>query len=123
VTPPGYYPNGTDAQLTYGPFSLADADSAHLFFYRWLSSEPTYDYLYWQASTDDTTFYGRELSGHYSSWSCDSLNLRDVPGLGNLCGQPQVWVRFRFSSDYSSTYEGAWLDDIMIEKHVGVGKK
>ena len=123
VTPPGSYPDNADARAIYGPFSLADADSAHLTFYRWLQSERNYDYLYWGASTDGSTFFGYRLSGYYLSWSLDSLDLGNVPGLGNLCGQPQVWVEFRFTSDGSNTEEGAWIDDILITKHSGGGRR
>jgi hypothetical protein len=34
--------------------------------------------------------------------------------LGNLCGQPQVWVAFVFSSDDSITYQGTYVDDVIL---------
>jgi hypothetical protein len=117
LTPPGSYPNNADAQAVYGPFSLAGTDSAYLTFYRWLQSELNYDYLWWGASTDGVNFTGDELSGEYPFWSLESLDL------GSFCGQAQVWIRFRFSSDNTITYEGAWIDDVLIRRRIAAGRR
>jgi len=51
------------------------------------------------------------------------LDLTDVPTLGNLMGQTQVWIAMVFLSDFSNNYpEGAYVDDIVLRKHVsGLG--
>ena len=37
--------------------------------------------------------------------------------IGNLMGQPNVWIRLRFYSDYSNTYaEGGYVDDVVLRK-------
>ena len=46
-----------------------------------------------------------------------NFDLTNVYTLGNLLGQPQVWIAVRFFSDYSVTYpEGAYVDDIGVRK-------
>jgi len=42
-----------------------------------------------------------------------------VPALGNLCGQSHVWIAFRCESDWAVSYEGAFIDDIVLRKYVG----
>ena len=109
------YPNDANSWMIYGPFSLADASNAVVDFYLWLNSESDWDYLYYLASTDGSWFYGQGLSGNSSGWIPWSFDLTDVSGLGNLCGQPQVWIAFIFQSDSTITYpEGAYVDDIHI---------
>jgi len=119
LTPPGPYTSNMNAWMIYGPFSLTDASYAYFSFYRWLNSESGYDFLFWGASINGTNFYGNFLSGNYSSWNLDGLDLTNVPTLGNLCGQPYVWIGFKFSSDATFQYEGAYLDDIGLAKYTG----
>jgi hypothetical protein len=117
--PPGPYPSNMDARMVYGPFSLSDATEAYLYFYYWLDSQANYDYLFFGASVDGIDFYGYWYSGRWRYWYWDYLDLTDVPTLGNLCGRPQVWIAFRFTSDGSTQYEGAYLDDIVLYKYRG----
>jgi hypothetical protein len=117
--PPGPYPSNMNAWMVYGPFSLLDATEAYLDFYYWLDSEANYDYLFFGASVDGINFYGYRYSGRWQYWDEDYLDLTAVPTLGNLCGRPQVWIAFRFTSDGSVCYEGAYLDDIVLYKYRG----
>jgi hypothetical protein len=54
-------------------------------------------------------------------WCDVNFDLTNVYTLGNLCGQSQVWIAFKFHSDSSITDEGSYLDDIILRKRVGVG--
>ena len=48
-----------------------------------------------------------------------ALNLKSVPTLGNLMGQPSVWVAIRFSSDDTiNDGFGALIDDVLLRKCV-----
>ncbi len=121
VDPPGPYPNNVRAWMVYGPFNLSDATDAELLFSHWTKTEPNYDYLFVGASINGANFYGTGYGGDWAStcggW-CEEENfdLTDVYTLGNLCGQSQVWIAFKFHSDSSNTYEGSYLDDITLRK-------
>jgi len=117
VSPPGPYPSNANSWMIYGPFSLSDASDARVDFYRWLDTEQDYDYLKWLASVDGTNFYGWQTSGYAPSWQSTYFDLQTVPTLGNLCGQSQVWIAFRFTSDESNEYEGAYIDDIILQEY------
>jgi hypothetical protein len=106
--------------MRYGPFSLADASAADLTFKLWLNSEVDYDTFGWGASLDGADFYGYLYSGNSSGWSDQALDLADVYSLGDLTGEPQVWIAFAFQSDFSINYpEGAHVDEILLRKYVG----
>ena len=127
-----YYPNNLDSWMMFGPFSLADAHSASLDFYYRIVSESCCDPLKWEASTDGTNYYGYEIAGSYTggpfnsdydpnyndyNYNFASLDLTDVPVLGDVTGQPQVWIALHFVSDVSITYEGPFIDEVSLRKN------
>ncbi len=107
--------------MIYGPFDLSDASDAELLFWYWTFCESNYwDYLFWGASIDGSSFYGNRVSGDSGGWSEVNFDLTNVYSLGNLTGQPEVWIAFAFISDQSITYpEGAYVDDIVLRKVTG----
>lgn len=114
------YPHNAEAWMIYGPFDLADATDAELLFWYWNLSESGYDYLFWGASIDGWNFYGHGISGDSGGWSYVNFDLTDVYTLGDLTGEPQVWIAFAFISDASVSYsEGAYVDDIVLHKVMG----
>lgn len=113
------YVNDMESWAIYGPFSLADADAAVVDFSYWNESESGYDYFGWYASINGTSFSGTRISGNTGDWVRHSFDLSDVPTLGDLRGQDEVWIGFRFVSDGSVTYEGAWIDDVTLETTSG----
>jgi len=117
VSPPGPYPPNASSWMVYGPFSLVGATDARLDFYRWLQTEQDYDYLYWVASVNDSNYYGYQISGSAQTWTSQYFDLKTVPTLGNLCGQSQVWIAFIFASDDINQYEGAYVDDVLLQKY------
>jgi C1A family cysteine protease len=120
VNPPVDYPNNMEAWMIYGPFSLADAGDAEMNFQCWVDTEYSYDYFSWWASVDGTNFYpGSGLTGNTGGWVSKTFDLTDVPGLGNLCGQAQVWIAFIFESNESNTGKGAFIDDVVLRKYAG----
>ncbi len=122
IDPPGPYPSNANSWMIYGPFSLSDASDARLDFYRWLNTEANYDYLKWLASIDGSSFYGWQTSGSAQTWTSDTFDLKTVPTLGNLCGQSQVWIAFAFSSNGTNQYEGAYVDDVVLQKYTSSGQ-
>jgi len=104
--------------MIYGPFSLADATAATMTLKYWLNSEEGFDELLWGASVDGSWFWGYVDSGDSSGWKDGSLDFSDVPTLGDLRGESQVWVGIRFLSDEGVVYaEGAYVDNILIRKN------
>jgi hypothetical protein len=74
----------------------------------------------WGASLDGYSFYVDCLSGNSGGWIDVELDLRNVPGLGNLMGRPNVWVSLLFMSDSSINMQGgAYVDNIRIRRCLG----
>jgi hypothetical protein len=111
------YPNNVSSWMIYGPFSLSNTAAADLSFKLWLKSELDHDGVCRFASIDGDNFWGTCTSGDTTGWVDKILDLANVYTLGNLLGQPQVWVALRFSSDGSNTYaEGGYVDNIVLRK-------
>jgi hypothetical protein len=111
---PGPYANDMNTGIRAGPFDLSGFSDAVLTYSYYLRSELNYDYLNTMVSTDGTNFYGWGDSGESYGWTSKIVHLTDVPTLGNLCGQSQVWIAFWFRSDGSDTAEGAYVDDVKL---------
>ena len=114
------YPNNAFSRLIYGPFSLVGATDAEMLYDYWVQSEPDFDELFVGASINGADFYGSSVSGDSGGWSSGNLDLTDVSSLGNLLGQPNVWIAFDFTSDSSIALpEGAYVDTIVLRKRTG----
>jgi hypothetical protein len=73
-------------------------------------------------STNGSDFTGLGISGDSEGWVAETLDLADVPELGDVTGWSQVWIALAFVTDYSITEpEGAYVDDIVLRKYVGEG--
>lgn len=111
------YANGMNAWMTYGPFSLADAEAASFSFDYWSKTESGSDYFSWLVSKDGSNFYGGQKTGDSFGWVNVSMNLANVPTLGSVLGQSQVWIALRFISDSSvSNYAGTFVDNVKISR-------
>lgn len=72
---------------------------------------------FYGASVDGAYFSGLVISGDTQGWTDISLDLSDIPILGDLSGQLQVWVALAFSSNNSTAQaEGSYVDDIVLRK-------
>jgi subtilase family serine protease len=112
------YQANMNAWAVYGPFSLSGSTNARLRFWYWNNSESSFDRFYWAASVDGSTYYGYNVSGNSGGWVSVTYDLGAVPTLGNLNGQSQVYIAFVFQSDGSVQYEGAYIDEVYLEKDV-----
>lgn len=112
------YPDNLFTYMMYGPFSLEDAVAAELTFELWLNSiEFSQDQMFWGAALNGQDFWGYFLSGNSNGWEKMTLDLRFIPNLGNLTGEPQVWIVLAFVSDYYGNLpEGAYVDDVLLRK-------
>jgi hypothetical protein len=105
------YPNGMDGYMYRGPFNLTNSTSASLGFDLWLGSEYNYDWMSIYYSLNGTNFY--EING----WSGQSNGWeRKTNDVSSLCGQPQVWIAFGFSSDATTEGEGAYVDNVNLSE-------
>jgi hypothetical protein len=107
------YPNNMETWMRYGPFDLSDASSAGTEFVMWREIEQYFDWVYFGVSADGTSFTGIFWDG---TAGCTSHNV----SYDAWVGDSTVWVAWVFSSDSSVTYEGPWVDDIVIWKHQAV---
>ncbi len=114
--PGGNYANNMNAWMVYGPFSLSDAVGGSFSFRYWNVSELGWDYFKYLVSIDGTSFYGTQDSGNSGGWLTRSVDLTSVPTLGDVTGDSSVWVAFHFTSDSSVTYEGAYVDEVYVQK-------
>jgi len=113
---PNNYPNNMEAWVEYGPFDLSDASNAGTEFMMWHETETDYDWVFVGVSNDGHNYYGFFFDGYVP---CTLYNF-NYPG---WTGDPSVWVAWVFYSDYSVTYDGPWVDDIVIWKEVGTTVK
>jgi len=122
MTACGNYDHYQDSWMVYGPFSVVNYDNAEVLFSYMNESETDYDIFAWVASIDGSSFNGYytngTTAGYPTMWHNMEFDLTTVPTLGNLCGQPQVWIAFLFQSDLSNTMRGAYLDDVTIRRNV-----
>jgi bacillopeptidase F (M6 metalloprotease family) len=103
--------------MVYGPFGLTSATAADLSFKLWLNSESDWDFVCRGASINGVDFYGICTSGATGDWIDRVLDLSNVPTLGNLMGQSDVWIMLEFYSDSMANYaEGGYVDDIVLRK-------
>jgi len=101
--------------MVYGPVDLGTATFAQLQFDLYLDSEANADFIAWGASTNGNNFHGFQLSGS-NDWETQTFDLTNVPTLGNIAGQTQVWIAFIFRSDsnFDAYHSGPWLDNIVL---------
>ncbi len=122
VSPPGPYWDNSNSWMVYGPFSLTDALDARVDLQAWINTEAGYDYFWITASVDDTNFSGNAWSGDWvagaggDGWRNFAFDLTRVGTLGDLRGEPEVWVALIFQSDSSESFEGVYVDEVVIEK-------
>jgi hypothetical protein len=115
------YPDLAYAWMRYGPFSLSGALKAEIVFQRWHRLENQHDSLQWLASTNGSDFHGWKVWGDSGGWKKTTFDLTTVPTLGNLAGQPSVWILLVFESNGATNYpEGAYVDSLTLRKLVPI---
>jgi hypothetical protein len=115
------YANNMKSWLEHGPFDLTGASEAWVDFYFRNQSESGADFLYWGASIDGFNFYGPPgISGSLAAgpdgngYNRMRFDLSNVFILGDLRGQPEVWLAFIFESDSENTDQGPFIDDVSV---------
>jgi hypothetical protein len=103
-----YYANNMDSWMVYGPINLANKQAADFSFMYWNDSESGWDYFWWCASGDGANFNCYRHSGSTGGWVSGYYNL------SAYLGDPSVYIAFIFTSDLSNTYQGAFVDDVVV---------
>lgn len=113
-----FYPNNMNSWMVNGPFSTVGAKSGQLNFKYWNQSEYSYDYLWWCVSPDNIDYYCFNHTGDSHGWKTGQLNLKSVPGYGNMLGDPSVWAAWVFTSDGTYGDNGGFVDNagIVVKK-------
>jgi hypothetical protein len=119
IDAPGPYYNNMDARLWAGPIDLSAVTAAELTFKTYYQTEAGYDGVgvYVSVESGGLGYYYPAMSYSGSSggaWVTKSVDLTSVPTLGNVCGASEVYVLFRFVSDATNTYEGAYVDEVRV---------
>ena len=102
-----------------GPFDLSSATSGDFYLDYWLKTELDYDFFGYGISIDGSNFWGMVTSGNSSGWKQGSIDLTNVPTLGNVTGQGAVYIACNFNSDLFTSDRGVFVDGVSIEVDSG----
>jgi len=111
-SPSGQYGNGVTSYATLiQEIDLTSAVSAHVEFMTKYEIEAGYDFVYFQISTNGTTWTDlASYDGSQTSWILESFDLLSYLG-------QTIHLRFKFYSDYYVTDDGIFIDDFKIYKY------
>lgn len=110
------YANNMQSWMISGPFDLTDAGAGFWQFNYWLKSESGIDNFLYLVSTNGINFNGYQDSGDSLGWLSAGIDFVNDPGIGNITGNPNVWVAFIFQSDANTTNEGVYVDEVLVQK-------
>ncbi|MHB8994951.1 MAG: caspase family protein [Armatimonadota bacterium] len=114
VAAPGPYPNSFQGWITYGPFSTEDITSGKVTFKLWNLCEENYDRVFAGWSLDDIDYEGSVWTGNSGGWITAEADMTSSGYDIDYTGQSEVYFSFYFKSDISTTYEGAYIDDVAV---------
>lgn len=99
--------NYMDAYIRSPGIDVSAYEDVQLHFDVWYETESCCDSLYRYYSSDGATWYksATAYAGSSGGWDAETFNLN---------GFATYYVKWIFHSDYSVTYEGAYLDNITV---------
>jgi subtilisin family serine protease len=117
--PDNNYDNGTDSWAIAPVLDLSSHRGTKLEFKLNGSSEPGFDFLYVQSSTDSLNWTNQDIligSSVFSRISGTSSGawLSAFVDLGLYDGNGTVYIRFRFTSDGTLVDDGWYIDDVSV---------
>jgi hypothetical protein len=114
-SPEGNYLPNMNSSATLRAVNFVGAYSAQVSFFLRYRIEEGYDYLYLEVSTDGNNWDQLDsFTGNQLNWG------QKTYALTNYLNEPNVTIRFRFTSDEYVEDQGVYIDDIEIDV-VGVG--
>ncbi|MCU0306092.1 MAG: hypothetical protein MUC56_18710 [Thermoanaerobaculales bacterium] len=110
-SPGGSSPHSANIALEAPPLDLRGTTGVRLSFWHRYAIESGYDYGRVEWSSDGGASWHEAVvyTGTLSSWTRVVLELPGLDGSGD------ARVRFRFSSDSNTSYDGWYIDDISLE--------
>jgi carboxypeptidase T len=109
-SPAGNYGNNLSISLTSQVFDFSNYTGISLGFWHKYFTEAGWDYGNVEYSTDGTNWSNiASYDGVQSNWTAAQLL---IPGLDE---QGTAYIRFHFTSDSNTVYDGWYLDDIAIQ--------
>jgi len=107
------------ACMVAGPFNLTNATAGTCSLHYWIKTEKDADIFVFGVSTDGNYYWGGMDSGDSQGWVSGSIDLSNVPVLGNVLGQSSVYIGCFFESDYSINDAGVFVDDVLLTVTTG----
>jgi carboxypeptidase T len=109
-SPSGNYGNNRDISLTSPTIDLSGYTGVRLDFWQRYVTESGWDYCYVEYSNDggSTWATGATFDGSHTAWEEQNFALPALDGFSN------ARLRFRFTSDTNTVYDGWYIDDISL---------
>jgi len=119
-SPNGNYANSiTKTAALSNPFNLTNCQSAIVSYEVKYDLENNYDYLYFQVSTNNSTWTDIKVYTGTSAWKTEVIDLSEY--LGN-----NIYMRFKLTSDSSQNADGVYIDNFKFDNQnyytVGTGE-
>jgi subtilisin family serine protease len=109
-SPGGNYASNTDSWVASPSFNLTGKKGCQLEFWGWLSTEENIDFVFAEATIDDTNWsWLASISGSVDPWIVAKLDLSAYDD------QAAVRVRFRLVTDGTINDDGVHFDDVSVK--------
>lgn len=105
------YDEDLHTKMRYGPFSLVGATDAKFSFKYFLNTELTWDFFSYEYSCDNGASWVSQQKSGSANWKSVTVKLKPC------LGKSTVLVQFSFVSDVAYGYEGAYVDNVLIQKY------
>jgi subtilisin family serine protease len=111
-SPNGNYQDNVTTRLTTSSLNLSNYNSARLTFWHQYQLETSFDYAYVYITINNGSSWTllKTYNGTQSSWTQESVDLSSYCG----AGKTNVKIRFILTTDSSVTYDGWYIDDVVI---------
>jgi uncharacterized repeat protein (TIGR01451 family) len=109
-SPSGSYGNNLNISLTSPVLNLSEFNNLTLSFWHSYATEAGWDYARVEYSTNGGSSWNslRVYDGASGGWQQETLAIPELDGLAN------ARIRFRFTTDTNTVFDGWYLDDILL---------
>jgi hypothetical protein len=114
IYPSGNYANNMSAYAVLGPINLQYCTQATLTLDLWYLISDA-DRVHILADIGNG-WQGVQFTGNSGGWTHQEFDLAAWPGIGNMLGEPDVYIAFRFYSNGASAATGAFVDNVKLNK-------